>query len=81
MKLTKEQKEQQNKELFGTCAPSDHAQGDVVQYIDGAELSQGEIIHTRAAGPVASGKMLRAGHIVESGRGWPKYVPVRDVVE
>jgi hypothetical protein len=77
MKPTK----QQNESLYGPSAPSDHAPGDVVTYIDGNELSESKIIHTRAAGPVPSGKMLRAGHIVESGRGWPKFVPVKDVVE
>ena len=77
MKPTK----QQNEALYGPSAPSDHAPGDVVTYIDEDKLAESKIIHTRAAGPVASGKMLKAGHIVESGRGWPRFVPVRDVVE
>jgi hypothetical protein len=77
MKPTK----QQNEALYGPSAPSDHAPGDTVRYVDGNELQEGTVIFTRAAGPVASGKMLRAGHIVESGRGWPKFVPLKRVVE
>jgi hypothetical protein len=72
----------QNEALFGPSAPSDHAPGDMVRHLDGERLSESKIIHTRAAGPVREGgPVLKAGHIVESGRGWPKFVPVRDVVE
>ncbi len=77
MKPTK----QQNEALYGPSVPSDHAIGDTIRYQKGDESGEGKVLFTRAAGTVASGKMLKAGHIVESGRGWPKYVPVRDVVE
>ena len=76
-----ERTKQQNEALYGPSAPTDHAPGDSVQYIESDHLAEGKVLFTRAAGPVASGKMLRAGHIVESGRGWPRFVPVRDVVE
>ena len=78
MKPTK----QQNEALYGPSLPSDHAPGDVVTYTDGEQLGEGEIIFTRAAGPVREGgPVLRAGHVVDAGKGWPKFVPVRDVVE
>ena len=76
-----ERTKEQFEELLGPSAPSDHAPGDSIHYPDGDELREGKVIYTRGAGPVASGRMLRAGHIVESGRGWPKYVPVGKVVE
>lgn len=78
MKPTK----QQNEALYGPSAPSDHAPGDVVTYIDGEQLSESKIIHTRAAGPVREGgPELKRCHIVESGRGWPKIVYPKNVVE
>jgi len=77
MKQSKEQLES----LLGPSAPSDHQPGDSIQYTSGDELREGKVIYTRAAGPVASGRMLRAGHFVESGRGWPRYVPLGKVVE
>lgn len=77
MKHTK----QQNEELFGKASPSDYAPGDAIRYQKDGDLAEGTVVFTRAAGPVyEGGPVLGAGHIVESGRGWPRFVPLRDAV-
>lgn len=73
---------EQLEEILGPSAKSDYSPGDSVQYSDGDELREGTILHTRAAGPVREGgSVLKAGHIVDTGKGWPKYVPLGKVVE
>jgi len=78
MKPTK----QQNEALYGASAPSDHAAGDDIQYCEGDSLREGTVLFTRAAGPVREGgPELKQCHIVDTGKGWPKIVYPRQVVE
>lgn len=78
MKPTK----QQNEALFGPSAPSDYAAGDTIHYQDGDDLREGTVLFTRAAGPVREGgPELKQCHFVDTGRGWPKIVYPRQVVE
>lgn len=78
MKPTK----QQNEHLYGPSAHSDYAPGDTVRYVDGDELCEGEVLFTRATGPVyEGGPVLKAGHVVDTGRGWPKYVKLKDALQ
>lgn len=76
------QNKEQFEELLGPSAKSDYQPGDTIHYSDGADIAEGTILHTRAAGPVREGgPVLRAGHIVPGKRGWLQYVTLGKVVE